>query len=68
MFKNYALLGPEAIRENLLTRSVLDETSKRLNNMTVSINRSRRMDNIFMQKNNATVLGPELDGILNRKL
>ena len=56
LMKNYALLGPEAVREHILTRSVLDETSKRLNNMTTSINRSRRLDNIFAQKSNATVL------------
>ena len=56
LFKNYALLGPDAVRETFLTRSVLDQTSKRLNNMTTSINRSRRLDNIFVQKNNATVL------------
>ena len=62
--KNYALVGPEAIREQILTRSVLDETSKRVN-MTASINRSRRVDNIFAGKNNATVLGPELDNLLN---
>ena len=67
LFKNYALLGPEAVREHMLTRSVWDETSKRLNNMTTSINRSRRMDNIFVQKGNATVLEPELDCLLNRK-
>lgn len=67
LLKNYALLGPEAMREQVLTRSVLDETSKRLNNMTTSINRSRRMDNIFAQKVNATVLEPELLGLLNRK-
>jgi hypothetical protein len=65
--KNYALLGPEAMREQILTRSVLDESSKRLNNMTTSINRSRRLDNIFVQKGNATVLEPELDHLLNRK-
>jgi hypothetical protein len=67
LIKNYALLGPEAMREHLLTKSVLDETSKRLNNMTASINRSRRLDNIFMGKGNVTVLEPELDNILNRK-
>lgn len=67
LFKNYALLGPQAVREHILTRSVLDETSKRLNNMTTSINRSRRMDNIFVQKGNVTVLQPELDRLLNRK-
>jgi hypothetical protein len=67
LLKNYALLGPEAMREQILTRSVLDETSKRLNNMTTSINRSRRVDNIFAGKNNATVLEPELDNLLNRK-
>ncbi len=67
LMKNYALLGPEAIREQILTRSVLDETSKRLNNMTTSINRSRRVDNIFAGKNNATVLEPELDNLLNLK-
>jgi hypothetical protein len=44
------------VREQILTRSVLDETSKRLNNMTTSINRSRRLDNIFAPKVNATVL------------
>jgi hypothetical protein len=65
--KNYALLGPEAVREQILTRSVLDETSKRINNMTTSINRSRRLDNIFAPKANATVLEPELDSLLNRK-
>lgn len=64
LMKNYALVGPEAIREQILTRSVLDETSKRVN-MTASINRSRRVDNIFAGKNNATVLGPELDNLLN---
>jgi hypothetical protein len=58
LVKNYALVGPEAMREQILTRSVLDETSKRLNNMTTSINRSRRVDNIFAGKNNAIVLGP----------
>jgi hypothetical protein len=56
--KNYALLGPEAVREQILTRSVLDETSKRINNMTTSINRSRRLDNIFAPKGNVTVLEP----------
>lgn len=56
------------MREQILTRSVLDETSKRLNNMTTSINRSRRVDNIFSGKSNATtVLEPELDNLLNRK-
>jgi len=57
------------VREQILTRSVLDETSKRLNNMTTSINRSRRLDNIFAPKVNATVLEnePELDYLLNRK-
>jgi hypothetical protein len=55
------------MREQILTRSVLDETSKRLNNMTTSINRSRRVDNIFAGKSNATVLEPELDNLLNRK-
>jgi hypothetical protein len=67
LIKNYALLGPDAIREQLLTKSVLDETSKRLNNMTTSINRSRRLDNIFAGRGNATVLEPELDSLLNRK-
>lgn len=66
LVKNYALVGPEAVKEHILTRSVLDETSKRLNNMTTSINRSRRLDNIFQQKSNATVLEPELEW-LNRK-
>lgn len=65
--KEYALVGPEAVREQMLTRSVLDETSKRINNMTTSINHSRRIDNIF-QKQNATILGPELENILNVKL
>jgi hypothetical protein len=68
LLKNYVLLGPEAVREQILTRSVLDETSRRLNNMTTSINRSRRMDNIFASKVNATVLEPELlDHLLNKK-
>lgn len=66
LMKEYALLGPEAVREQMLTRSVLDQTSKRLNNMTTSINHSRRMDNIFVHKQNNTVLGPELDTLLNR--
>jgi hypothetical protein len=56
LVKNYALLGPDAIREQILTKSVLDETSKRLNNMTTSINRSRRLDNIFAGRGNVTVL------------
>ena len=67
LLKNYALLGPDAVREQILTRSVLDETSKRLNNMTTSINRSRRIDNIFAGRGNVTVLEPELDSIFNRK-
>ena len=68
LLKNYALVGPEAIREHILTRSVLDETSKRLNNMTTSINRSRRLDNIFAPKGNVTALEPEFSALLNKKL
>ena len=67
LIRNFALVGPEAIREQLLTRSVLDETSKRMNNMTTSINKSRRVDNIFNQKHN-TQLEPELGKLLNRKM
>lgn len=66
LMKEYALLGPEAVKEQRMTRSILDETSKRLVNMTTSINRSRRLDNVFAQKQAATALEPELDSLLHR--
>lgn len=50
LLKKYALLGPEAVREELLTRSILDDTSRKSHNMTTSINYSKRVDKVF-QKN-----------------
>ncbi len=48
------LIGPDALKEQLLTRSVLDQTAKKIHNMTLSINHSKRMDNIFSQKDRAS--------------
>lgn len=60
--KKYALLGPEAVREEFLTRSILDDTSRKSHNMTTSINHSKRIDKVF-HKNEAcqSVLGGKLD-------
>jgi hypothetical protein len=63
--KEFMLLGPEAVKEQILNRSVLDETSKKVNNMTMSINHSRRMDNIFNQRPGTPTLQPELDKLLH---
>ena len=45
--KKYALLGPEAVREEIINRSILDETGRKSNNMTTSINHSKRIDKVF---------------------
>ena len=62
LMKKYALLGPEAVREEILTRSILDETSRKSHNMTTSNNHSKRIDKVF-QKNEGqmSVLGGKLD-------
>lgn len=59
LMKKYALLGPEAVREEFLTRSILDDTSRKSHNMTTSINHSKRIDKVFHK--NESVLGGKLD-------
>ncbi len=69
MLKEYTLLGPEALKEQLLTRSVLDETARKINNTTLSMNRSKRLDNIFVQKEKGSqqmILQPEFDKLLGQ--
>jgi hypothetical protein len=63
------LLGPEALKEQMLTKSVLDETSRKLDNLTLSINHSKRMDNIFNNSHKdkgSQQLQPELDRLLRQ--
>jgi hypothetical protein len=45
--RKFALLGPEAVREEIINRSIFDETSRRSHNMTASINHSKRVDKVF---------------------
>jgi hypothetical protein len=47
LMRKFALLGPEAVREEIINRSFLDETSRRSHNMTSSINHSKRVDKVF---------------------
>lgn len=47
LMKRYALLGPEAVREEIINKSILDETSRKSNNMTTSISHSKRIDKVF---------------------
>ncbi len=69
LLKEYTLLGPEALKEQLLTRSVLDDTARKINNTTLSMNRSKRLDNIFVQKEKGSqqlILQPEFDKLLGQ--
>lgn len=50
LMKKYALLGPEAVREEIINRSILAETSRKSHNMTTSINYSKRVDKVFDKK------------------
>jgi hypothetical protein len=58
--KQYALLGPDGMRQQFLTRSILDETSIRKQNLTTSINKSRRVE-VF----GGRPVTPSLNGIDN---
>lgn len=48
--KKYVLLGPEAVREEIINRSILAETSRKSHNMATSINYSKRVDKVFDKK------------------
>jgi hypothetical protein len=58
--KQFALLGPDGIRQQFLTRTILDETSIRRQNLTTSINKSTRVD-VF----GGRPVTPSLNGIDN---
>lgn len=46
--KEFALVGPEAVTQHLITRSLLDETSQpRRTENNISINKSRRGGDVF---------------------
>ena len=49
LMKEFALVGPDAVKQHLLNRSILDENSQRKqNNTMISMGQSRRGEEVFV--------------------